>query len=356
MVSGTRSIAARRSSAHRRDHDRLALAGVPRDLSANGVGLEVLREAEAYVDEFAVAAGDRHVVGTQIGVRLDERLLEVLRERCAAADAAPAASRGCSAAGARCGRWRNSHARSSPCRFHACGIRKPRADRWDRGHAPRPGPRARRPRPGTPRDSDDNRCPATGHGRQSRRPTRPRTPAPTSPGRRGRRSRAPRRASSHNSRTASVATGGAFSAIVAVGAAVSASAKAANLSADRDMARGGSVARLEAVLAEPFVLADLALEDRADGFAIGPVGMVRVEAVDAPLDAPGQPDDAKRRSDIVDDGSLFSCRSSWRAQHKSGAGCSRGHWIGSRFRARDRNRRSRVASSRTRAAFAQTGR
>ena len=201
--SGTRSIAAPRSSAHRRDHDRFALAGVPRDLSANGVGGEVLRETEAHVDELAVAAGDRHVVGTQIGVRRDERLLEVLWERGAAADAAPAASRGCSAVGAHCGRWRNSHARSSPCRFHACGIRKPRGDRWDRGHAPRPGPRATRPRPGTPRDSDGSRCPATGRGRQSRRPTRPRTPAPTSPGRRGRRSPAPRTASSHNSRTAS---------------------------------------------------------------------------------------------------------------------------------------------------------
>src|SRR5271166_2865573 len=33
--------------------------------------------------------------------------------------------------------------------------------------------------------------------------------------------------------------------------------------------------------------------------------MVRVEAVDAPLDAPGQPEDAKRRIDIVDHGSLF---------------------------------------------------
>ena len=99
--------------------------------------LQVLRQADADVDEFAARAGHRHVVGVQIGVGVDEGLLDRLRER------ARGRSRGAlkhrrndDAARAHSGRRRNSPRRSGPCRSRACDIRSGRGRATDRGRAP----------------------------------------------------------------------------------------------------------------------------------------------------------------------------------------------------------------------------
>src|SRR5580658_11352498 len=87
---------------------------------------------------------------------------------------------------------------------------------------------------------------------------------------------------------------------------VKASARVKNLSADSDIARGGSEARFEAIFAEHRPrLADLPLDDGLDRFAIGRVGKGRVDADHAPFDAPSQSEDAEIRPHVVDDGSLL---------------------------------------------------
>src|SRR6516164_8402016 len=70
--------ASSQASAQRLDGDRGAPAGVPGDLRTGGEGLEVPREADPDVDELAARAGDRHVVGFEIGVGVDEGLLDRL--------------------------------------------------------------------------------------------------------------------------------------------------------------------------------------------------------------------------------------------------------------------------------------
>ena len=69
----------RARSTDRRDGDRRRMTGVARHLGAIGETAEVLGYADAHVDEFAVAAVDRHVVGAQIGVGGDEGLRQIAR-------------------------------------------------------------------------------------------------------------------------------------------------------------------------------------------------------------------------------------------------------------------------------------
>src|SRR5271154_3132259 len=80
------------------------------------------------------------------------------------------------------------------------------------------------------------------------------------------------------------------------------------LTANRDIATPARVsleAGLEAVFAQPFILADLALDDRAKNAAVGRIGEVRIESNDAPFNPPGHSDDAEIRPDVIDDGSLL---------------------------------------------------
>ena len=63
-------------SAHRRDGDRIAPAASRRDFRTGREGAEISRQAEAHVDELATHAGDRHVGRLQIGVGVEESLLD----------------------------------------------------------------------------------------------------------------------------------------------------------------------------------------------------------------------------------------------------------------------------------------